>query len=34
MEIHSCILAWKIPGTEVAWQATSSLDYKELDMTE
>ena len=34
MEIHFGILAWKIPGTEVAWRATSSLAYKELDMTE
>ena len=33
MATHSSILAWKIPWTEGAWQATVHGYAKELDMT-
>ena len=34
MATYSSILAWKIPRTEGAWQATADGGCKQLDMTE
>ena len=33
MAIHSSILAWRIPQTRRAWQATVHGGHKESDMT-